>query len=92
MEEKHLIDLKVVLNHKEDRELNSQKYRVYTFTDFISGNSFDSWSIKHVDFVEDMGLLIDSRIIRFNLVVKKTGQIKLYPIELVGGKKWCLKI
>lgn len=87
MEEKILIDLKVVLNHKEVRELNSQMFHVYTFTDFVSGNSFESWNVKQVDFVENMGLLIDSRIIRFNLVVKKTGQIKLYPIELVGGKK-----
>lgn len=85
--ENNIIDLKVVLNHKEERELNSQKFHVYTFTDFVTGNSFESWNIKQVDFVENMGLLIDSRIIRFNLVVKKTGQIKLYPIELVGGKK-----
>lgn len=85
--ENNIIDLKVVLNHKEERELNSQKFHVYTFTDFVTGNSFESWNIKQVDFVENMGLLIDSRVIRFNLVVKKTGQIKLYPIELVGGKK-----
>lgn len=83
----NFIDLKVVLNHKDEKELNSQKFHVYTFTDFISGNSFDCWSVNQLDFVENMGLLIDSRIIRFNLVVKKTGQIKLYPIELVGGKK-----
>ena len=62
MEEKNLIDLKVVLNHKEERELNSQKFYVYTFTDFFSGNSFDCWSVNQLDFVENMGLLIYFKI------------------------------
>lgn len=83
----NFINLKVVLNHKEIKELNSQQFFVYTFTDFDSGNSFDSWNPTKSDDIESMKILTQAETIKFKLVVKKTGVIKLYPIGIVRGVK-----
>ena len=81
--ENNFVNLEVVKNHIEEKELNGARFQVYTFTDFASGHSFDCWCSQNVEFVDKMNLLLEKKKILFQLIVKKDGKIKLLPVKEV---------
>lgn len=81
--ENNLVILEVVKNHIEEKELNGARFQVYTFTDFSSGHSFDCWVSQNIEFIDKMNLLLEKKMILFQLIVKKEGKIKLVPVKEV---------
>lgn len=76
------VNLKVILNHKEQRNFDNKLFTVYTFTDFLSGNSFDCWVTSTIDYIENMKLLLEFKEIIFSVQIKKDGKVKLLPLPL----------
>lgn len=77
--------LKVILNHLEERDFNNSHFYVYTLTDFSSGHNFDIWSLTKIDFIDQMKLLLECKSIKFEVLIKSNGSIKLRPIEVAKG-------
>ena len=74
--------LKVILNHLEERDFNNSHFYVYTLTDFSSGHNFDIWSLTKLNFLDSMKVLLECKTIKFEVLVKSNGAIKLKPIEV----------
>ena len=76
------VKIKVILNHIEEKEFNSRKFFVYTFTDFLSGNQFDIWVLDKIKFLDGVKLLIEPKEVLFSVNINRDGKIKLKPLEL----------